>query len=57
MNFDLKAFGRKCLRVWRVLKKPQRQEYLLVAKVSVIGILAIGLIGFLISLVVRTVTP
>jgi len=57
MVFDVKAFGRKCIRVWRVLKKPQREEFSMVAKVSVIGILAIGAIGFVMALIVRTLTP
>jgi protein transport protein SEC61 subunit gamma-like protein len=57
MGFDLNAFGRKCIRVWRVLKKPSRDEFSMVAKVSVVGILAIGLVGFIVSLIVRAVTP
>ncbi len=57
MALDLKAFGRKCIRVWRVLKKPSRDEFSMVAKVSVVGILAIGLVGFIVSLIVRAFTP
>jgi protein transport protein SEC61 subunit gamma and related proteins len=57
MKFDFKAFGRKCIRVWRVLKKPQREEFSTVAKISVIGILTIGAIGFVMALVVRALTP
>ena len=57
MEFNIKSFGRKCLRVWHVLKKPDKEEYWTVAKVSAVGILIIGLIGFIISLIVRQVTP
>jgi len=36
-------------RVWRLLKRPTTQEFLTIAKVSVIGLLIIGAFGFLIS--------
>ncbi len=36
-------------RVWHLLKKPSAYEFKTVAKVSAIGILIIGAIGFLIS--------
>jgi len=57
MAFDIKSFGRKCIRVWHVLRKPQREEFSMVAKVSAIGILGIGLIGFIMAFIIRTVTP
>ena len=57
MKFDVKSFGRKCVRVWHVLKKPRRDEFSMVAKVSAIGILAIGAVGFVMALIVRAVTP
>ncbi len=50
MKFDLKSFFKKCVRVWRVLKKPTKEEFSMVAKVSAVGILVIGLVGFLIGL-------
>ncbi|MFA5992186.1 MAG: protein translocase SEC61 complex subunit gamma [Candidatus Pacearchaeota archaeon] len=50
---NLKEFSKKCIRVWHVLRKPSREEFVTVAKVSAIGILAIGLVGFLISLLMR----
>lgn len=60
MTFNIKEsfsklaqFFKKCSRVWHLLKKPTREEFMMVAKVSAIGILAIGLIGFLISLLMR----
>jgi len=46
------GFYEQCKRVWYVLKKPTKQEFWTVAKVAGIGILVIGAIGFLVSLVV-----
>lgn len=37
-------------RVWLVTKKPNMQEFKTVVKVSALGILIIGLIGFLIDM-------
>jgi protein transport protein SEC61 subunit gamma-like protein len=50
---SLKSFTAKCKRVWMVLKKPTRDEFLKVAKVSAAGILVIGLIGFIVSLIMK----
>ncbi len=40
-------------RVWHVLKKPNSEEFKAVAKISALGILAIGVLGFIVSLVMR----
>jgi len=50
---QLKAFIAKSKRVWLVLKKPTKKEYGMIAKISAIGITAIGALGFLISLVME----
>jgi protein transport protein SEC61 subunit gamma and related proteins len=50
---NLKPFFQKCIRVWHVLKKPNMAEYKAVAKVSAVGIILIGLIGFFISIIVN----
>jgi len=50
---SIKSFYLKCIRVWRVLKKPTKEEFLTIAKVSAVGILAIGAAGFLISNLMR----
>ncbi len=47
---NLKLFYKKCVRVWKTLKKPSRKEFEMTAKVSAIGIVILGIIGFLISL-------
>ncbi|MBU0958022.1 MAG: protein translocase SEC61 complex subunit gamma [Nanoarchaeota archaeon] len=46
----IKQFISKSLRVWRVLKKPSSMEFKTIAKVSAIGILIIGFIGFIITI-------
>ncbi len=45
----LMSFFLQSKRVWHVLKKPSGLEFKTIAKVSAIGILVIGAIGFIIS--------
>lgn len=40
-------------RVWRLLKRPTMQEFKMIAKVSVLGLLIIGAVGFLIALIMK----
>ena len=49
----LKSFFIKSKRVWHILKKPGRKEFETIAKVSAIGILILGFIGFLISMFMK----
>lgn len=46
----MSSFGMKYLRVWRLLKKPTMNEFKTIAKVTAVGLLIIGAIGFLISI-------
>ena len=39
----------KYLRVWRLLRKPSMLEFKTVSKVSAVGILVIGALGFAIA--------
>lgn len=55
MKDKIKSFLIQCARVWRVLRKPSGEEYKTVAKVSAMGILALGLLGFVISFVIKAV--
>lgn len=48
-----KSFFIKCRRVWHTLKKPSRKEFEQIAKVSAIGIVILGLLGFIISMVMK----
>ena len=50
---DLKSFYFKSKRVWFVLKKPTREEFTQVTKISAIGILVIGVLGFAISIIMN----
>jgi protein transport protein SEC61 subunit gamma-like protein len=49
----IKSFFVQCVRVWHILKKPDSKEFKVTAKISAIGILALGLMGFIISLVIK----
>ena len=49
----LKSFIAQSVRVWRILKKPTGDEFKMVSKISALGILVLGLLGFLIMLVMR----
>ena len=45
-----KSFLVECRRVWQVTKKPTKEELKVIVKVTGIGILIIGFIGFTISI-------
>ncbi len=47
----IKEFISECIRVLRVTKKPSNEEYKQIVKVSGLGILLIGFIGFLLQVV------
>lgn len=47
----LKEFIKECRRVWIVTKKPTKDEYNSIVKITGLGILAIGLLGFIINLI------
>ena len=47
----LKTFIIECKRVWQVTKKPSKQELKAIVKVTGIGILLIGFMGFIINMV------
>jgi len=53
---SIKSFFTKCERVWHVLKKPTRKEFETITKVSAIGILALGVFGFVISMIMKMFT-
>ncbi|MFT4304868.1 MAG: protein translocase SEC61 complex subunit gamma [Candidatus Woesearchaeota archaeon] len=47
----LKRFYKECIRVLKVTKKPTNTEFQTITKVTGLGMLVIGLIGFLIQLI------
>ncbi|MEK6822938.1 MAG: protein translocase SEC61 complex subunit gamma [Nanoarchaeota archaeon] len=44
----LKQFVRECIRVFKITKKPNKEEFTTIVKISALGMLVIGAIGFLI---------
>jgi len=48
-----KSFYLQCERVWHLLRKPTNQEFWTIAKISALGILAIGAVGFLIADIIK----
>ncbi len=51
----IKTFFKKSKRVWMALKKPSKEEFEMTAKVSAIGILILGVIGFIVSMIVEAI--
>lgn len=47
----LKAFILECKRVLRVTKKPDKQEFTTIVKISAIGMAIIGVVGFLVHFI------
>ncbi|HLC58344.1 MAG TPA: protein translocase SEC61 complex subunit gamma [Candidatus Nanoarchaeia archaeon] len=45
-----KSFLVECKRVWQVTKKPNKEELTTIVKITGIGILIIGAIGFVINI-------
>jgi protein transport protein SEC61 subunit gamma and related proteins len=45
------SFYKECVRVLKVTKKPNNVEFQTITKVTGLGMLIIGFIGFLISLI------
>ncbi len=45
----LKSFIVECKRVFRVTKKPTNEEFKIIVKASGVGILIIGIIGFIVK--------
>lgn len=54
MNINKKSIGsfiKQCERVLKISRKPDNSEYKTVAKVTGIGVIAIGVVGFIITIV------
>lgn len=50
-----KSFVVQSKRVWLVLRKPSMDEFKAVAKVSALGLLVVGAVGFAISDIIKLV--
>ena len=51
LRFKAKRFGKECLRVLKITKKPNAEEFKTIVKVSGLGIIIIGFIGFVIQII------
>ena len=49
-QYKVRTFIQECIRVLRITKKPDAAEYKTIVKVSGLGILIIGLLGFVIQM-------
>jgi protein transport protein SEC61 subunit gamma-like protein len=49
----INSFYLQCARVWHLLRKPTNEEFKTVAKVSALGILAIGAVGFIVADIIK----
>ena len=47
----LKSFIKNCMRVLKVTRRPTREEYTAASKITGLGIIVIGIIGFAIFLI------
>ena len=47
------SFYLQSTRVWQLLRKPTASEFKSIAKVSALGILAIGAVGFIVSDIIK----
>ena len=45
-----KSFIKECRRVLKVTKKPSQEEFKMIVKITGLGIIVIGLIGFIITI-------
>ncbi len=52
---SISQFIKQCRRVLTISKKPDREEFQNVAKITGIGILIIGVIGFILTLAAQLI--
>ena len=50
-SYKIKSFIQECFRVLKVTKKPDANEFKTVVKVSGLGILIIGMLGFVVQMI------
>ncbi len=50
-TYKIKSYINHCIRVLKITKKPDKEEYKVIVKVSGLGIAIIGGMGFILSLV------
>ena len=52
-----KRFINECIRVLKVTRKPSKDEFGTIVKVSGLGMIIIGLIGFVITMIKQLLFP
>lgn len=52
-----KSFINECLRVLKITRKPNKLEFKTIVKVSGLGMIVIGLIGFVITMLKQLLFP
>ena len=52
-----KSFIFECVRVLKVTRKPDKEEFKTIVQISGLGIMLIGLIGFLITIIKQLFFP
>jgi protein transport protein SEC61 subunit gamma and related proteins len=55
--YKLKAFINESIRVLKITRKPDKMEFKTIVKVSGLGIIIIGLIGFVITMAKQLIFP
>jgi len=50
---SIKEFLLKCSRVWSIMRKPTKEEIKTISIASGLGMLLLGLLGFIVSIIVR----
>ena len=53
----LSSFGRECIRVLKITKKPDSFEFKTIAKAAGLGMLVIGAVGFIIQMIRTLLFP
>lgn len=51
----IKDFFIQCKRVWILTRKPGKEEITAISKVSALGILIIGILGFITSIIIELI--
>ena len=49
IKIDIKGFIKKVVRVLKLSTKPSKEEFMAVAKITGLGIIVIGLVGYVIT--------
>ena len=53
--FDIRGFVNQCVRVMNVATRPRQKEFEKILKVTMLGMILIGLIGVIISFLLSSV--